>query len=112
MYYIINNNTDKLALFDDNKERFDKTLQFMPELQNERILETDIVTATELQAHPNKCIIGDVEITIVVPDYETQTREVENGYFMGKYKYDTVCRHRNHSMLFRMETSGVRVNPS
>ena len=78
MYYIINNNTDKLALFDDNKERFDKTLQFMPELQNERILETDIITATELQQHPNKCIVGDINIEIIAPDYETQTREVEN----------------------------------
>ena len=67
MYYIINNNTDKLALFDDNKERFNKTLQFMPELQSERILETDIITATELQQHPNKCIVGDISIETSSP---------------------------------------------
>lgn len=81
MYYIINNNTDKLALFDNNKERFDKTLQFMPELQSERILETDIITATELQQHPNKCIVGDINIEIIVPDYETQTIEVEETVY-------------------------------
>ena len=81
MYYIINNNTDKLALFDDNKERFDKTLQFMPQLQDERILETDITTATELQQHPNKCIVGDISIEIIVPDYETQTIEVEETVY-------------------------------
>ena len=78
MYYIINNNTETLALYDDNKDKLLKTLKFMPELQTERLLETDITTADELRQHPNKCIIGDVEITIIVPDYETQTIEVED----------------------------------
>lgn len=77
MYYIINNTTKTLALYDDSHDKLTKTLQFMPELQAERILETDIVTATELQQHPNKCIVDDVEITIIVPDYETQTITVE-----------------------------------
>ena len=77
MYYIINNTTETLALYDDSHDKLTKTLQFMPELQAEHILETDIITATELQVHPNKCIIGDVEITIIVPDYETQTITVE-----------------------------------
>ena len=77
MFYIIKD--DKLQIFDDNKEKLEITLEFMPQLQNERLLETDIITADELNQYPNKVIIEDIEIEIEVPDYEGQeiTKEIE-----------------------------------
>jgi len=68
MYYVMNN--DELAIFNDSKEIIETTLKFMPQLKGQYILETDIITADELQAHPNKVIIDDIEIEIDVPDYD------------------------------------------
>ncbi len=67
MYYVIDKD-DKLAIFDDNKEKLEATREFMPQLLGQYTLETDIVTAEELRQHPNKVIIDDVEIEIEVPD--------------------------------------------
>ena len=77
MFYIIKN--EKLQIFDDNKEKLEITLEFMPQLQDERLLETDIITAEELSKHPNKVLVDDIQIEIDVPDYEEQeiTKEIE-----------------------------------
>lgn len=106
MYYIINSTTETLALYDDSHDKLIKTLKFIPELQSERILETDIVTAIELQHHPNKCVIGDVEITIVVPDYETQTIEVEDVIYEFTTEERTGARIKIDS-----ETGEPIINP-
>lgn len=79
MYYIMKNN--ELAIYEDDKAKLVTTLKFMPQLANEHILQTDIITAEELQQNPNKVIIGDVEIEVDVPDYETQTVEQETPVF-------------------------------
>lgn len=68
---------EKLAVYDDNKERLLSTMSFMPQLENERLLETDIVTADELNEHPNKVLVDDIQIEIEVPEYETITEEYE-----------------------------------
>lgn len=73
MFYVMNN--DKLAIFDDNKEKLEKTREFMPQLDGQYTIETDIVTAEELSQYPNKVIVGDVEIEIDVPDYDEETGE-------------------------------------
>lgn len=77
MFYIIKD--EKLQIFDDNKEKLKTTLKFMPQLQDERLLETDIITAEELRQHPNKVLIEDIQIEIDVPDFEEQeiTKEIE-----------------------------------
>lgn len=79
MFYIVKN--EELVLFEDDKTKFDTTLILMPQLANEHILQTDIITAEELHKNPNKVIIGDVEIEVDVPDYETQTVEQETPIF-------------------------------
>lgn len=68
-------NDDKLAIFDDDKNKLEKTREFMPQLDGQYTIETDIVTASELEAHPNKVIVGDVEIEIDVPDVDEETGE-------------------------------------
>lgn len=78
MFYVMNN--DELAIFNDSKEIIETTLKFMPQLKGQYIIETDIITASELEAHPNKVVVGDVEIEIDVPDidedsYQTNTNE-------------------------------------
>ena len=75
LYYIIQE--DKLTLFDDDKKRIEDTLVFMPQLKDERILETDIVTEEELRQYPNKVLVDDIQIEIDVPDYETIVEEYE-----------------------------------
>lgn len=74
MFYVIDKQ-DKLSIFDDNKEKLIKTRQFMPQLEGQYTLETDIVTAHELIQHPNKVLIDDIEIDVEVPDYETVQEE-------------------------------------
>ena len=73
MYYIMNDN--KLSIFNDDKEKLEETREFMPQLNGQYTIETDIVTAEELSQHPNKVIVGDVEIEIDVPDYDEETGE-------------------------------------
>ena len=68
---------EKLAIFDDSKEQLLTTLEFMPQLVNEYLLETDIVTEEELRQYPNKVMVDDIEIEIEVPDYEITTEEYE-----------------------------------
>lgn len=88
MFYVMND--DELAIFDDNKEKLEKTREFMPQLEGQYTIETDIVTAEELTAHPNKVIVGDVEIEIEVPDFEIVEIEVEihDVDEDGNYIYD------------------------
>jgi len=73
MFYIIDNKEIKLALYDDDKDRILTTLELMPQYSSERLLETNIITASELLAHPNKVIIDDIEIEIDVPDEDGNT---------------------------------------
>ena len=89
MYYVIDKD-DKLAIFDDNKEKLEATREFMPQLLGQYTLETDIVTAEELRQHPNKVIIDDVEIEIEVPDFEAVDIEIEihDTDENGNYIYD------------------------
>ena len=68
-------NEDVLSIFDDDKEKIETTRKYMPQLTG-LTLETDIVTAEELELHPNKVIVDDVPVEIDVPDYE----EVEEEY--------------------------------
>ena len=77
MFYIIKN--EKLQIFDDNREKLEITLELMPQLQEERLLETDIITAEELNQHTNKVLVDDIQIEIDVPDYEEQeiTKEIK-----------------------------------
>ena len=77
MFYIIKD--EKLQIVDDNKEKLETTLELMPQLQDERLLETDIITVEELSKHPNKVLVDDIQIEIDVPDYEEQeiTKEIE-----------------------------------
>lgn len=42
---------------------------------SEECLETDIITKEELQEHPNKVIVGDIEIEIEVPEFEIKTKQ-------------------------------------
>lgn len=72
MFYIIDNSTKTLALYDDNVLRIKDTLEFMPQLQSERLLETDIITAEELRAHPNKVIIDENLELALNPNYEQE----------------------------------------
>ena len=73
MYYVMNE--DVLSIFDDDKNKIETTRKYMPQLTG-LTLETDIVTAEELELHPNKVIVDDIEVEIDVPDYE----EVEEEY--------------------------------
>ena len=73
MYYVMNE--DVLSIYDDDKNKIETTRKYMPQLTG-LTLEADIVTAEELQAHPNKVIVDDIEVEIDVPDYE----EVEEEY--------------------------------
>ena len=77
MFYIIKD--EKLQIFDDDREKLKTTLEFMPQLQDERLLETDIITAEELSQHSNKVLIEDIQIEIDVPDFEEReiTKEIE-----------------------------------
>ena len=74
-------NEDTLSIFDDSKEKIETTREFMPQLTGQLTLETDIVTAEELEAHPNKVIVGDVPVEIDVPDYEQATDEEGNPIY-------------------------------
>lgn len=76
MFYVMND--DKLAIYDDDREKLEITRSFMPQLEGQYTLETDIVTAEELDEHPNKVIVGDVEIEIDVPD-EVEEDEEQAG---------------------------------
>lgn len=62
MFYIINNTTNTLALFSDEKQCLMRTLNFKPELIGERVLETDIITEAELQQYPYKVLVGDIDV--------------------------------------------------
>ena len=77
MFYVIKD--EKLQIFDNDREKLKTTLGFMPQLQDERLLETDIITADELRQHPNKVLIEDIQIEIDVPDFEEReiTKEIE-----------------------------------
>ena len=74
MFYVMNE--DVLSIFDDNKEKIETTRKYMPQLDGQLTLETDIVDAETLEAHPNKVIVDDIPVEIDVPDYE----EVEEEY--------------------------------
>ena len=74
MFYVMDK--ENLVLFDDNLTQLETTRGFMPQL-TEETRETDIVTAEELRQYPNKVIVGDIEIEVEVPEYETQTEEHE-----------------------------------
>lgn len=74
MFYVMNEDT--LSIFDDSKEKIEATREFMPQLTGQLTLETGDVTASELELHPNKVIVGDVPVEIDVPDCE----EIEEEY--------------------------------
>jgi hypothetical protein len=93
MFYVIDNKEIKLALYDDDKDRILTTLELMPQYSSERLLETDIITASELLAHPNKVIIDDIEIEIDVPD------EDEDG--------NTISTHKE-----TITVKGLAINPN
>ena len=78
MYYVMNE--DVLSIFDDNKEKIETTRKYMPQLTG-LTLETNIVTAEELQAHPNKVIVDDIEVEIDVPDYDITTEDYEEPIY-------------------------------
>ena len=85
-------NKENLILFDDNLAQLEKTRGFMPQL-TEETRETDIVTAEELRANPNKVIAVPNEYEVEVQDYETIYEEEqipiydENGEITG---YETI----------------------
>lgn len=79
MFYIMNN--DALSIFDDDKEKIETTRKYMPQLDGQLTLETDVVTAEELELHPNKVIVDDVPIEIDVPDYEQAKDEEGNPIY-------------------------------
>ena len=74
MFYVMDKE-NKLSIFDDNKIKLEQTKAIMPQLEGQYTIKTDIVTAGELREHPNKVIVGDVEIEIDVPDYDEETGE-------------------------------------
>ena len=74
MFYVIDKE-DKLSIFDDDKNKLEVTRGFMPQLDGQYTLETDIVTADELRLYPNKVMVGDIEIEVEVPDYDEETGE-------------------------------------
>lgn len=67
---------ENLVLFDDNLAQLETTRGFMPQL-TEETRETDIVTAEELRANPNKVIAVPNEYEVEVQDYETAKQEQE-----------------------------------
>lgn len=72
MFYIIKD--EKLQLASDDREKLNNTLELMPQLKNERVLETDIIIAKELELCPNKVIVSDIEIEIDVDDFEQERK--------------------------------------
>lgn len=74
MFYVMNE--DVLSIFDDDKEKIETTRKYMPQLTG-LTLETDIVDAETLEAHPNKVIVDDIPVEIDVPDYEESTEPYE-----------------------------------
>lgn len=79
MFYVMNE--DRLSIFDDSLEKIETTIKFMPQLEGQMTLETDIVTAEELELHPNKVIVDDVPVDIDVPDYEQAKDEEGNPIY-------------------------------
>lgn len=86
MYYVMDK--ENLILFDDNLSQLETTRGFMPHL-TEETRETDIVTAEELRANPNKVIAVPNEYEVEVQDYEIIIEEEqipiydENGEITG-----------------------------
>lgn len=114
MFYIIKD--EKLQLASDNKEKLNNTLEFMLQLKNERVLETDIVTAKELELYPNKVIVSDIEIEIDVDDFETvkSTQEIEDVTEDGITFFRTIEVEEEKKVGSHKETivtKGLVLNP-
>jgi hypothetical protein len=108
---------EKLALFDDSKAIIENTLAFTPQLAGNRLLETDIVTMEEIQQYPNKVMVGDIEIEVEVPDYETVTEEYEepiyseDGEIIGyeTKTYEKTIQTGSHKEIITVK--GLVLNP-
>ena len=115
MFYVMDN--EKLALFDDSKAIIENTIAFTPQLAGNRLLETDIVTMEEIQQYPNKVIVGDIEIEVDVPDYETVTEEFEepiyseDGEIIGyeTKTYEKTIQTGSHKEIITVK--GLVLNP-
>lgn len=114
MFYIIKD--EKLQLASDDREKFYNTIEFMTQLKDERVLETDIVTAKELELHPNKVIVSDIEIEIDVDDFETvkSTQEIEDVTEDGITFFRTIEVEEEQKVGSHKETivvKGLVLNP-
>lgn len=74
MYYVTKNN--ELVIFDDDRNKLEKTREFMPQLKKQPTLETNIITADELRAHPSKVVVEN-GMLMLNPDYEQEEAEKE-----------------------------------
>lgn len=124
MFYVINTN-DTLSLYNDNKQIIDNTLELMPQLSGQPILETDYVTAIELSEHPNKMIVGDIEIPIEVPEYDEEGNPImidyedtevvidydEEGNPIGSHEI-TVIKHKQKTHTEVITVKGLIPNPN
>lgn len=68
MFYIMEG--EKLSIFDNDKDKVEQTRAYMPQLEGQYTIETDIVTAEELREYPYKVLVDDIEIEVDVPDYD------------------------------------------
>lgn len=124
MFYVINLN-DELSLYNDNKQLIDDTLELMPQLKGQPILETNYVTASELEQHPNKMIVGDIEIPIEVPEYDEEGNPIiidyedtevvidydEEGNPIGSHEV-TVIKHKQKTHTEIITVKGLIPNPN
>ena len=92
MYYVIDK-SDKLSIFDDNKTNLEITRKYMPQLEGQYTLETDIVTSEELHRYPNKVIVDDINIEIEVPEYDEEGNPI--GYHTETITVKGLVPNRN-----------------
>lgn len=88
-------------------------------------LETDIITQSELDAHPNKVIVSDIEIEIDVPDYDEDGNPImieyedtetvidydEEGNPIGNHEI-TVIKHKQSTHKETVTVQRLVINPN
>lgn len=82
MYYVTKNN--ELVIFDDDRNKLEKTREFMPQLKKQPTLETNIITADELRAHPSKVVVEN-GMLMLNPDYEQEEAEKREVQFNKEF---------------------------
>jgi len=110
LYYRIKEN----KLYDYAEYEYDKTC-----------LQTNIITMKELQAHPNKVIVGDIEKEIDVPDYDEDGNPImieyedtetvidydDEGNPIGSHNI-TVIKHKQQTHKETITVKGLILNPN